>query len=63
MSDFNDPIACLLQPRTFQNREQRVQSITTALVEAIADDGLYRLRIFGMNFEAGEDDTSAPARA
>lgn len=62
MSDFNDPIADLLRPRTVQNREQRVHSITTALVERIEDDGLYRLRIFGMNFEAGEDDTSAPAR-
>lgn len=62
MSEFNDPIADLLRPRTVQNREQHVHSITTGLVERIEDDGLYRLRIFGMNFEAGEDDTSAPAR-
>jgi phage baseplate assembly protein gpV len=62
MSDFNDPIASLLRPRTVQTREQRVHSITTALVERIEDDGMYRLRIFGMNFEVGEDDTSAPAR-
>jgi phage baseplate assembly protein gpV len=62
MSDFNDPIARLVRPQTSHNREQRVPSVMTALVEKIEDDGTYRLRIFGMNFEPGENDPSAPAR-
>lgn len=62
MSDFNDPVARLLRPQAFQNREQRVASVMTAIVERIEDDGTYRLRIFGMNFDQNEDDTSAPAR-
>lgn len=62
MSDFNDPVACLLRPQTFQNREQRVASVLSAIVERIEDDGTCRLRIFGMNFDQDEDDTSAPAR-
>jgi len=62
MSDFNDPVARLLRPQTFQNREQRVASVLTARVERIEDDGTYRLRFFGMNADEGDDDTSAPAR-
>ena len=62
MSELNDPVARLLRPQTFQNREQRVSSVVTAKVERIEDDGTYRLRFFGLNPEEDEDDTSAPAR-
>src|SRR4029079_17483911 len=62
MSEFNDPIARLLRPQTFQNREQRVASVLPARVERIEDDGTYRLRFFGMNADEADDDTSAPAR-
>jgi uncharacterized protein involved in type VI secretion and phage assembly len=62
MSELTDPVARILRPQTSQNREQRVASVVSAIVERIEADGTYRLRIFGMNFEQDEDDTSAPAR-
>jgi uncharacterized protein involved in type VI secretion and phage assembly len=61
MSAANSPVAQMLRHQTLQNREQLVSSIMTAVVERIEDDGTYRLRIYGMNFDE-EDDTSARAR-
>jgi hypothetical protein len=61
VSDSSDALARAFAPQSSQNREQRVHGIVTAKVEAIEDDGTYRLKFFGMNGQ-DDDDHSAPAR-
>lgn len=63
MSDeYFDPVLRICRPQAFQNREQPVAGIGLAKVERIEDDGTYRIRVFGMNPDGTDDDTSAPAR-
>lgn len=61
MNDVSDPLIRAFAPQSHQNREQRVTSIVTGVVDKIEDDGTYRLKLFGMNGQ-GEDMHSAPAR-
>lgn len=58
MSDLFDR---MFAHQSFQAREQRVLGITTATVDKLEDQGMYRLKIHGMNGQPG-DDPSAPAR-
>jgi hypothetical protein len=50
-----------LAPESYQSREQRVSGITTATVGSLESQGMYRLKVHGMNGQPG-DDHSAPAR-
>jgi phage baseplate assembly protein gpV len=61
MSDHLDALARAFAPQSEQNREQKVFGVVTARVDRIEDDGTYRLKLFGMNGQDG-DDHSAPAR-
>ena len=61
MIDSADAMVRAFAPQSAQNREQRVHGLVTARVEAIEDDGTYRLKFFGMNGQ-DDDDQSAPAR-
>jgi len=61
VNDVSDPLMRAFAPQSHQNREQRVTSIVTGIVDTIEDDGTYRLKLFGMNGQE-EDMHSAPAR-
>jgi hypothetical protein len=51
----------LLSQESFQSREQRFPGIATATVDKLESQGMYRLKVHGMNGQSG-DDPSAPAR-
>lgn len=60
MSLHLDPIARAFGPQSTQQREQRVGGVVTGVVTELEENGLYRLRLFGMN---GQDDDGPSALA